>query len=285
MAAEIDHPLSGIALSFEYFGAGPGCGGIAELWTTNLKDGILVTMEGDVSVEESHNTVKIKLSADAGWREVCAAIIKQHAFAFFTDGDTTGEYAWPFKIQSKGPHTLESTMITLVWAGPPLSAIVEDLSQLDDLEIRRLLDVFGDLDTKGKIDDIIRKFDVLKELEIPISEIINDAKGTPRSLKTFRKNFLVVARRKKNLAVQNALERSKALSLFRAEIERIVVLFRSRIEGRGWAFAMARGQRGAEIKQYLEDFVLKHGSIPEGRHIIKKDGSTINFDDYKDGKM
>lgn len=285
MAVEIYHPLSGIALSFEYFGAGPGCGGIAELWTTKLNDGILVTMEADASVEESHNTVKMKLSADAGWREVCAAIIKQHAFAFFTDGDTTGEYAWPFKIQSKGPRTLESTMITLVWAGPPLSAIVEDLSQLDDFEIRRLLDVFGDLDTKRQIDNIIRKFDILKELEITISEIIDDAKGLPLTLDSLRKNFLVVARRKKTLAIHNALERSKALSPFRAEIERIVALFRSRIEGRGWAFAMARGQRGAEIKQYLEDFVIKNGLIPGGRHIIKKDGSTINFDDYKDGKM
>ena len=132
MTKSSDSGLNDLKLSFEYFGAGPGCGGIAGLWTEKLDDGILLIMDGDFSEDESFNTVKMKLPADAGWREACVAIIKNHAFAFYTDGDTSGEYAWPFEIDSQGPNSLGKLMITWTWAGPPLSSIVESLSQIDD---------------------------------------------------------------------------------------------------------------------------------------------------------
>ena len=276
-----DDFLNELYLSFEYFGAGPGCGGIAVLWTKRSADGLVLIMDGDISEDESHNVVKMKLAADSGWREACAALIKNNAFAFYTDGDTSGEYAWPSKIDSKGPDSLGKLMITWTWSGPPLSSIVESLYRIDDAKIRSLLAAFGELDTPQKMEDLIRKFDVLAEHEISVFEIIEEIAPSAISMTTLRRAFLVAARRKKAEAIRNAQARSKMLAPFRGEIEQIMAIWLGKLQGSGWAFAMGRGLRAAAIKAYMEDFVLKNGEMPKGLHSIEKVNSSINFDDYR----
>jgi hypothetical protein len=65
-------------------------------------------------------------------------------------------------------------MITWTWAGPPLSSIVESLSQIDDAKIASLLEAFGELNTTQKMENLIEKFNLLAEHEIGVSEIIED---------------------------------------------------------------------------------------------------------------
>lgn len=274
--------LNDLYLSFEYFGAGPGCGGIAALWTKRSTHGWLLVMDGDITEDESNNVIEMKILADSGWRDVCAALIRNNAYAFYTDGDTSGEFAWPFKIHSKKSYSLGQMLITWAWAGPPLSSIVESLYQIDDEKIMSLLDAFGELDTPKKMENLIHKFNTLQENEVFISDLLEKIAISEISMKTLRRVFLAVARKKRAEAFSNALARSKILAPFRGEIEQLMTTWLERQKGSGWAFAMGRGQRAVALKAFIEEFILNNGVMPKGSHLIRTINYSINFDDYHD---
>ena len=276
-----NNSLDDLKLSFEYLGAGPGFSGIATLSTERLTDGVLLIMDGDATDNSSYNIIKMKLSADAGWREACSAIVQNHAFALYTDGDTSGEYVWPSKIISKNKKSLGELMISWTWAGPPLSSIAEMLSQIDDEIIQSLLAVLVKFDTPQEIEIMVRKFEILTEHNVSVSNIIEELASDEISESNLRRAFLTVARKESSKAMHDIQTRQKKLAPFRGEMQHIVTHWLRNQQSSGWAVAMGRGQRASAIQAYMENFVLKNDAMPKGIHLIEKVNYSINFEDYK----
>ena len=276
-----DSSLDDLKLSFEYFGAGPGCGGIATLSIEKVADGLLLIMDGDANDINSYNIIKMKLLSDAGWREACSALIKNRAFALYTDGDISGEYAWPSKIISKNNKSLEVMMLSWAWAGPPLSSIVEILLPIDDVKLCSLLPILLKFNTPQQIEILIRKFEMLAEHNVSVSNIMEELAHDVISETSLRKAFVTVARKKSSNARYNALTRQKKLAPFRGEIQQIVEQWLIKQQGSGWAVAMGRGQRASAIQAYMENFIIENGVIPKGAHLLERENYLINFDDYR----
>jgi len=273
------NPLSALSLKFEYFGAGPGSGGIAALRAEENDKNLIITMDGDVSDEESPNTIKMTFQKNISWREVSEKLIENYAYAFFTDGDTSGEYAWPFKTISSDEKSLPILMISFVWAGPPLSSIVQQLYLVEDLLIQDLLDFFEPLKSLENMNNLIRSFGVLNEQDLLIEDVLNNIPGKI-SRKNLKQGFLTAVRKKRYDTYIEAAQRAKGLEQFRSIIDLIVSSWKNQNNGRGWAFAMGKATRSFAIKKYLEDYVLKNGKLPNGAHVIPGINFTINFDDY-----
>ena len=69
-----NNPLDGIALSFDYFGAGPGCGGISALWIKSTNKGLRISICGDTTADDEPN-VKLDIPSTSDWRDACRAIV------------------------------------------------------------------------------------------------------------------------------------------------------------------------------------------------------------------
>ena len=168
------HLLDGIELSFDYFGAGPGGGGISALRIKSTKIGLRISVCGDTTAEQPADTVVFEIPLASDWRDVCRAIVKADygAYAFNTNGDTSGEYAWPFRMYSKSPDSLAKDLISWTWAGPPLADIVAQLYDIPDEVIDQLLIALGPYQSREDFERLINRFSFLEKEGISLKDVL-----------------------------------------------------------------------------------------------------------------
>lgn len=267
--------INGLQLSFEYFGAGPGSGGISDcriIWTKVKKE---IRIRGDRFAQPS-DVVIIRAPLNSNWRSICRAIIKRSAYAFFSDGDTSGEYAWPDRMHCNKPHSFQTTLIAMAWAGPPFSELCLQLLELPDRNLRNITNILNIWNRHGAR-KALKYFELLKTRK-ELFKILLQEKLTPEmSISELSKIGFDIAREKLITEKRIAANRQEKLSPFVDDIKIFLANWKKQNPARSWAEGMGQGAKLFSIKGYIENYIIEHGHLPKGKHRINSTIENFKF--------
>ena len=170
--------IDGLRLTFEYFGSGPGVGGISELSIETTATGVRLTWIPDVtdqSIEEA--TFVAELDRECGWREIVAAVNENEVYAFATLGNMEDEFPWPWDMGFEGPHNLSTEMIALTWAGPPLSEVARALATASDDQLAALHREAGSFLGKPFVERIVTVYAFASETGNELEDLVAQQRG------------------------------------------------------------------------------------------------------------
>lgn len=256
-----------LQLSYTYFGAGPGLGGVSELTIYWEQKNTLISFNPDRSGPDDQDKMEFLLKRNASWREITALINKQNLYAFLSDGDTSGEYAWPSRMQVGGNANFITTLIKWTWAGPPLADIVAALVCASDEQLEHLFFI----EKSNKIEDdfarkAIKYFSLLENPEADVDNLITRRRGKLFTIKDIIRDRLLQIRVESR--AEKALEAKEkwALEPFLSDIENIIKNWAEMNPSRSTAESMGKSAKRAAISKYLKEYILKHNKLPSGKH-------------------
>ena len=176
--------INGLRLSYEYFGSGPGRSGVSQLSIQEGTAGLEITIVPDLTDPDPDHVISLKLGQDSTWRAVVAAINDDDtAYAFFCDGDTEGEYPWPWEMRFEGPLNYASELIALAWAGPPLSEFAVSISAAADEQLDALRRQAGTFLSRPFVERAIDLQKLTWEIETPLEEFVERQRGANLDLR------------------------------------------------------------------------------------------------------
>ena len=258
--------IDGLRLSFEYFGAGPGLSGISELAIESTATSVTLTVVPDLTERQPNDATVVELGLDCGWREIVAVVDDQRAYAFFTEGNTEGEFARPWTIGFEGPRNFASELIALAWAGPPLSDIARGLAAARNDQLTAMHNKAGSFLRKPFVRRIVAVTELALESEIPLKDLVSRQRGPALDLSAIRKDAKQLIRAREAEAKATQLKRDWLVEPFREEIELVAQTWWKNYPVHSSNDSMGRSIRHGALKRYLEQFVIEHGAMPIGKH-------------------
>ncbi len=177
-----DMGIRGLRLSFEYFGS-PGTSGVSQLSIRKRATELEVTIIHDLTERHPDDEIVISIGPDRDWRAIVSAIKDDEtACAFFTDGDTSGEFPWPHDMGFEGPRNVATELIALAWAGSPLSEFAADLASASDGQLRALRDKVGSFTNQPFVEQAIKIQKLAWETSTPLKSFLADRAASPPDL-------------------------------------------------------------------------------------------------------
>ena len=259
-------PSKHLTLSFTYFGAGPGLGGVSEIaiyWRT--KD-IKISFTGDRTSTEYNEYLDYLLPRKSTWREISNLIIENELFAFRTDGDTSYEFAWPDRIEIKGQLDLAAILITWTWAGPPLSDIITVLKQANDAQLDHLVSGEADVLNRAYVKRVIKWWHKLSNPSAELEMLINRRRGENFAIKDLILDKIALYRVELAELKATQARQNWALLPFEKDISTIVQNWSDQNPASSTATAMGKSAKKAAIVRYLKNYVMTHNALPAGKH-------------------
>lgn len=281
-----------ITLSYDYFGA-PGCGGSSTLSVDfagngDLKVvddlpseyagpddddvaylGIPKTAAGDTTPEcDTAFRRTAIIPGSRGWRGVVEYLIANDIVAFFTDGNTGGEYPWPDRMGLLGVESVASDLIAAAWSGHPVAHIAQTLARLPDGILETLRDRCGPLRSATAIQSLMRIWQRAYDLDVPFDQIVDRAHRfnfeLPWMLRDVRALDRVVE------AEDGAARKRRAWLIypFAPAIDSLIAAWRKANPATSMNSQIGQGMRAGAVRQHLEAYVIEHGRLPVGNQKI-----------------
>ena len=249
-----------LTIRFDYFGS-PGTGGTSLLKLRATEDGIKtsngVPAEGLVS--------EGLVSSAVGWRGVVTFLAQNEACAFYTDGNTNGEFPWPDGMKMKTKENAATDLIAMAWAGEPLVTIATALCRHTDEELTDLRERYESLRGEDFIEGMLRIKRWADELSVDLDDIIARGPRFGFDFRAMRRDVVVLARVVKAEDEAARLRREWCLSPFQSKIDKLVASWRKANPATSTNTQMGRGMQLGALRAFLEAHVLEKGCLPEGR--------------------
>lgn len=285
-----DFPLT---LSYNYFGA-PGCGGSSQL-------SIGITDRGDLSivfdlpseyrefgqdnivylgvpgpaVDASRAKIECEFRRTAsipgsrGWRGVIDYLATNEVVAFFTDGDTSGEYPWPGSMEIVGAESVASDLIAAAWSGQPIVNIAQSLAHLPDDVLNTLRARCGSLRSDTVVRPLLRIWNKAYELDVPFGHIVHRAHRFNFEFSSMLRDVRALARVIEAEGVAARKRRAWMISPYAPLISTAIERWRQAHPATSTNTQIGQGMRAGAIRTFLEAYVIQHGRLPDGTHRIQ----------------
>lgn len=274
--------IAPLQLLFEYFGAGPGCGGISELRIDEEDSGFRVRFREDITDRRLRTLIKLKSGDD--WRSVIAAIERKDYYAFFTDGDTDGEYAWPHLIGTEGPQNYVTDLILCAWAGPPVSQLAEALALASNEQLAQFYKQAGPFRNKRFVKLALKLHETAEEGGLSLAGLVKREAGE-LSFSELRKD-LRSYEKVTDAELEAALKRGAwNVKPYENEIELILNTWKEANAPSSSTGAMGFRPKYNALVGFLREYFVEHGCAPTGEHTLGMRFSshsissfTVNFD-------
>jgi hypothetical protein len=262
-----------LELSYSYFGAGPGLSGTSNLKINWRNDNVSVSFIADKTGDENEPDVFFTLPENTTWREIVKEIRLRQIFAFITDGDMSGDFAWPDRIRRSDTTIDTDIFIVWGWAGPPLSDIVESLSFINDSQGQEISSILNKLSSShNSLEKIASYFYELDDPKAELKYLILRQKNKPLKISNLLKDrFKLMRIRALEEKTKKDLE-NWLIEPFKIEIDRIIEKWVISNPASGNSYAMGHSIRKGAIRSYISQYISQHGCLPKGKH-----STDVNF--------
>jgi hypothetical protein len=259
-----------LEMTYNYSGAGPGLSGISFIKIEWRNTDTVIFFTADQTTGQISPDLELILERDATWQEIVKSIIENNIFAFITEGDMSGNFPWPDQINIKYATANTDFFILWCWAGPPLSEIVEALYFLDKNQSNHIGTILKSITfNRSRLKQLCGYFYELDNPKNDLKFLISRQKQ-----KLFTMYDLV--RDQFNLIrIKEAEYKAKcdfitwAIDPFKTEIETIVENWSKKNPATGVTHAMGQSARKAAIRNYLTQYIIQNGCLPQGKHSIE----------------
>jgi hypothetical protein len=275
--------ITPLNLQFEYFGAGPGMGGISELSIKQSKSKISVRYRTDLTDPDEKSIVVARLSSARNWRDLIGTVLKRESYAYFTDGDTSVEYPWPHLMRFEGPANYATELIACAWAGPRASEIADAFSLASDEQLSMLREKVGSLKGARFVRRALRLIDEVDEIptNLSLSEFVRRSRAEPINLSAMRRDICAIAR-VIDIECRSAEDRHDwEIAPFKNDITRIVEAWRRSLK---LSSPRLIGGITLNLRVYLENYVKERHALPNEKRELFRLASSFPGKDSVDLK-
>jgi hypothetical protein len=271
--------IAPLVLQYGYFGVGPGQGGIAELRIELVDSRLRVQQCGDVTNEEEFETIA-SIDAHEGWRAVLTVLTQKEVYAFYSDGDTSGEYPWPGDMRIEGPDNYATDLIACGWAGPPVSEIALALSAVPDESLTALREQIGTLRDKRFLRRMIKTSETVDELDLPLGLIVRRAVRNRFDPAAMLSDARALAKVMKAEDMAARARHEWSIAPFKEDIARVMESWRNANPSETAAEALGTRAWVAALQSYLEEYAKANFAMPSGRHTVRSTafGQSFSFE-------
>lgn len=267
-----------LKLSYSYNGAGPGLSGTSSLEVNWGSNDVTISFIADKTSYENKPDFTFILPKNATWREITKVINSHQIYAFISDGDMSGDFAWPDRIKRSDTTIETDIFIVWGWAGPPLSDIVDALCFVDDSQSKQISATLHTLSNKHySLEKISSYFHELDDPKIELKHLILRQKNRPIKISNLLKdrfNFLRIKAAEQK--AKNDLE-FWLIEPFKDEINKVLEKWAISNPASGNSYAIGHSIRKGAIKSYIRQYISQHGRLPTGEHSTEANFSNATI--------
>ena len=164
------HP---VRLRLEYYGAGPGLGGIAELDFRAQGNRLILVHKEDITFEDELQITVSSIIDEKNWRQLIHELRSQNIFSSYCGGDVQDvNCVWPGEILVDGSPSFFTEVLCLAWAGENFCELANALISLKDEALIEIRNALGPLTSRKLLWKLCRMERVLEEHGEDFSELV-----------------------------------------------------------------------------------------------------------------
>ena len=273
-----------LRLEYEFFGAGPGMDGISSLTLTEKNGKYYCKFSLDITDETEKWVTVGRFSPTDNWRSVINKISSKNARVIQDD-----QLILPGDIRINGNKTIASELITAAFCGGIVAEITNYIIILPDDQLNHLFNQKTPSNKHIIWNNFIKIKYKCDELNKDLSYFIARHKKDYINLNEIKKDIEEYAKIKSK--EEKILEENINWELkpYRNVIEKIINNWIQSHPVSSANGSMGRSIKAGNIKNYVEQYVIKNHNIPKGIHEVnisynsKNDKIDVDFNKLIDG--